>query len=71
MAKNQTLDMTKGKPLPLLVRFAIPLILGSIFQQLYSFVDTAIVGRCIGAEALTAVGITASLNFMIFGFSMG
>jgi len=71
MAKNQTLDMTRGNPLPLLVRFAVPLILGSIFQQLYSFVDTAIVGRCIGADALTAVGITASLNFMIFGFSMG
>jgi len=71
MAKNQTLDMTQGKPLPLLVRFAVPLILGSIFQQLYSFMDTAIVGRCISAEALTAVGITASLNFLIFGFSMG
>lgn len=71
MAKNQPLDMTRGNPLPLLIRFAVPLILGSIFQQLYSFVDTAIVGRCISAEALTAVGITASVNFLIFGFSMG
>ena len=71
MAKKQTLDMTQGNPLPLLVRFAIPLILGSLFQQLYSFVDTAIVGRCISAEALTAVGVTGSLNFLVLGFTMG
>ena len=63
--------MTQGNPLPLLVRFAIPLILGSLFQQLYSFVDTAIVGRCISAEALTAVGVTGSLNFLVLGFTMG
>ena len=71
MAKNQTLDMTRGNPLPLLIRFAIPLILGSLFQQLYSFVDTAIVGRCIGAQALTAVGVTGSLNFLVLGLTMG
>lgn len=71
MSKNQPLDMTRGNPLPILVRFAIPLILGSLFQQLYSFVDTAIVGRCIGAEALTAVGVTGSLNFLVLGFTMG
>ena len=71
MSKQQPLDMTQGNPLPILVRFAIPLILGSLFQQLYSFVDTAIVGRCIGAEALTAVGVTGSLNFLVLGFTMG
>ena len=71
MAKNQTLDMTRGNPMPLLIRFAIPLILGSLFQQLYSFVDTAIVGRCIGSDALTAVGVTGSLNFLVLGFTMG
>ena len=71
MSKKQTLDMTQGNPLPLLVRFSIPLILGSLFQQLYSFVDTAIVGRCISAEALTAVGVTGSLNFLVLGFTMG
>ena len=64
MAKNQTLDMTRGNPLPLLVKFAVPLILGSLFQQLYSFVDTAIVGRCIGSNALTAVCVTGSLMSM-------
>ena len=71
MSKKQTLDMTQGNPLPLLVRFAVPLILGSLFQQLYSFVDTSIVGRCISAEALTAVGVTGSLNFLVLGFTMG
>jgi len=55
MSKQQPLDMTRGNPLPILVRFAIPLILGSLFQQLYSFVDTAIVGRCIGAEAQASI----------------
>ncbi len=71
MAKKQPLDMTRGNPLPLLVRFALPLILGSLFQQLYAFVDTAIVGRCISAQALTAVGVTGSLNFLVLGFTMG
>jgi len=71
MAKQHTLDLTRGNPMSLLIRFAIPLVLGTIFQQLYSFADTAIVGRCISPEALTAVGITGSLNFVILGFSMG
>lgn len=69
--KKTTLDMTSGNPLPLLVRFALPLMLGSFFQQLYSFVDTAIVGRGISVEALSAVGVTGSLNFVILGFTMG
>lgn len=71
MSKKHTLDMTQGNPLPLLIRFAVPLILGSLFQQLYSFVDTAIVGRCISSNALTAVGVTGSLNFLVLGFTMG
>ncbi len=71
MAKHNNLDMTQGRPLPILVRFALPLILGSLFQQLYAFVDTAIVGRCISAQALTAVGVTGSLNFLVLGFTMG
>lgn len=63
--------MTQGNPTRLLIQFSIPLILGSLFQQLYSFADTAIVGRCISGEALTAVGITGSLNFLIQGLTMG
>lgn len=71
MAKTNTVDMTQGNPLPLLIKFAIPLVLGSIFQQLYSFVDTAIVGRCISVQALSAVGITGALNFLVLGLTMG
>ena len=71
MSKSQTVDMTKGNPLPLLIKFSVPLVLGSIFQQLYSFVDTAIVGRCIGVDALSAVGVTGALNFLVLGLTMG
>lgn len=71
MDRKHALDMTKGKPLPLLIQFAIPLVFGALFQQLYSFTDTAIVGRCIGADALTAVGITNPLNQLVLGFAMG
>lgn len=45
--------------------------LGTIFQQLYSFADTVIVGRFIGVSALAAVGTTYSLNFLILGFVQG
>lgn len=71
MGNQQTMDMTKGKPLPLLLKFAVPLVLGALFQQLYSFTDTAIVGRCISAQALTAVGVTNALNQLVLGFAMG
>lgn len=50
------LDMTKGSPFKLIVRFIIPIIIGNIFQQLYSLVDTVIVGRFVGVKALAAVG---------------
>ena len=71
MGNQQTMDMTKGKPLPLLLKFAVPLVLGALFQQLYSFTDTAIVGRCISSQALTAVGVTNALNQLVLGFAMG
>ena len=45
-------DMTKGSPAKLIFTFALPLMLGNIFQQLYTVVDTAIVGRFVGVEAL-------------------
>ena len=63
-----TTDLTVGRPLTRILQFALPLVLGTLFQQLYSFVDTIIVGRCIGTDALGAVGTTYSLNFMIVGF---
>lgn len=69
--KKSIIDMTGGNPLQLLVRFALPLMLGSFFQQLYSFVDTAIVGRGVSVEALSAVGVSGTLSFVILGFTMG
>lgn len=64
-------EMTKGKPLSLIIGFCIPMLLGNIFQQLYSMVDTIIVGQFIGVDALAAVGATGSVNFLVIGFAMG
>lgn len=64
-------DMTTGSPLKLIMRFAFPLILGNILQQLYNVADAAIVGRFLGANALAAVGATSSVQFLILGFCIG
>lgn len=69
--KSGTTDLTVDKPLFQILRFALPLVLGTLFQQLYSFADTVIVGRCLGTDALGAVGTTYSLNFLILGFVQG
>lgn len=66
-----TRDMTKGSPLKLIVWFAVPVLLGNIFHQLYHMADTAIVGRYLGADALAAVGAVASLSYLIFGLVNG
>ena len=66
-----TKSMTSGKPVKLILLFALPLIVGNIFQQFYSMADTVIVGRTIGVNALAAVGCTGSLSFFILGFVMG
>ncbi len=65
------LDMTKGSPWRLIIRFIIPIILGNLFQQLYSLVDTVIVGRFVGVQALAAVGATGTISFLILGFLQG
>lgn len=65
------LDMTKGKPAGLIARFIIPIIIGNIFQQFYSMVDTIIVGRFVGVDALAAVGATGAVTFLILGFTQG
>ena len=63
--------MTQGKPLKLLVSFAIPLMFGNVFQQLYTVVDTAIVGRGVGVDALAALGSVDWLNWMVLGIAFG
>ena len=66
-----TNDMTKGNPLKIFIFFSIPLLIGNIFQQLYSMVDTIIVGRFVGVNALAAVGSTGSLFFLVNGMILG
>lgn len=71
MAKSVTKDMTVGSPMKLILGFSVPLLMGFLFQQFYSLVDTVIVGQILGVDALAAVGSTGSINFMIIGFCMG
>ena len=61
-------DMTKGSPLPVILQFTLPLIIGNIFQQLYNMADTIIVGRYVGADALAAVGSSTSLICLLIAF---
>ena len=71
MAKNATREMTSGSPLKLILSFAVPLLLGMLFQQFYSMVDTIIVGKSLGVDQLAGVGSTGAINFMIIGFCNG
>lgn len=64
-------DMTKGSPLSIILRFAFPLFIGNVFQQLYNMCDTIIVGRFVGQNALAAVGSTGTIMFLVLGFSSG
>lgn len=70
MADNN-IDLTTGSPLTKIIRFSLPLVGGSIFQQLYNFVDTMIVGRLLGIDALAAVGAYYPLSFLVLGFIQG
>ena len=64
-------DMTKGSPLRLIFGFFFPLLLGNLFQQVYSMADSVIVGRYVGVDAFAGVSATGSLNFFIIGFLLG
>ncbi|MBK0347951.1 MATE family efflux transporter [Aerococcaceae bacterium zg-ZJ1578] len=63
--------MTSGSPLKKVIIFSIPLIIGNLFQLLYNMVDTLIVGRTMGLEALAGIGAAGSVSFLILGFSQG
>ena len=60
MVKN----LTEGKPLPLLFFFALPMVAGNLFQQLYNMVDTAVVGKFVGEDAVAAVGSSFPIVFL-------
>ena len=68
---SMQVDMTKGNPLPMILKFMLPLFIGNIFQQLYNMADTIIVGRFVSADALAAVGATGTIMFLVLGFSQG
>ena len=63
--------MTEGRSLPLLFRFALPLMLGNVFQQLYTMVDTAVVGKALGVTALAALGAADWLGWMMLSVIQG
>lgn len=69
--RAHTMNMTVGRPLPLLLAFALPMLIGNVFQQMYNIVDSSVVGRFVGADALAAVGSTGSITFLFIGVSNG
>ncbi|MDR0561699.1 MAG: MATE family efflux transporter [Spirochaetaceae bacterium] len=66
-----TKNLTVGNPAFLIFSFAVPLLVGNLFQQFYNMADAFIVGRTLGMDALASVGCTGSINFLILGFMMG
>lgn len=71
MKPSRNLNMTVGSPIKLLIQFAIPLLIGNLFQQAYSLTDSIIVGQFLGAHALAAVGATNSVTFLFFSVCNG
>jgi len=66
-----TKSMVNGNPMKHILLFALPLLLGNLFQQTYNMVDAAIVGQTLGNNALAALGSTSSVQFLVLGFCMG
>ena len=64
-------NMTEGKPASLIFSFALPLMIGNVFQQLYTVVDTMVVGKALGVGALAALGAADWLNWMMLGIIQG
>lgn len=71
MQKSLAKDMTSGSPTGILLKFALPMLIGNIFQQIYNMVDSIVVGKFVGSDALAAVGATGSLLFLINGIAFG
>lgn len=69
--RDNTVNMTEGNPVRLLLAFSVPMLIGNIFQQLYNLVDSVIVGQFIGAQALAAIGATGSITFFFFALCNG
>jgi len=66
-----TVDMTKGSPIKLLLQFSIPILIGNLFQQAYTLADRIIVGRFVGDTAFSAIGATNALSMTFMSMCMG
>lgn len=66
-----TIDMTKGSPIKLLIRFSIPILIGNLFQQAYTLADRIIVGRFVGDTAFSAIGATNAMSMAFMSMCMG
>ena len=69
--KSNITDMTYGSPTKHILVFALPTLVGNVFQQVYNFADSMIVGRFIGSNAFAAVGATSSITFLFFALCNG
>lgn len=71
MAKDRTKDLTQGTPWKVIAGFSLPVIGGNLFQLFYTLADSMIVGRTLGADALAAVGATATIVYFVLCFIQG
>ena len=71
MRNSKIRDLTSGAPMGLLLSFMLPLLLGMLFQQFYNMVDTVVVGKALGVQALAGVGSTGSISFLVLGLCNG
>lgn len=69
--KEKTVDMTQGSILPQMVRFALPVLLGMLFQRIYNFADAYVVGKFLGDDALAAVSISGTAMYLLLSIMMG
>lgn len=69
--KSKEMDLTVGNPFWSLLKFAIPVILGNLFQLFYTLADSVIVGKTLGADSLAAVGATSIIIYFVFCFING
>ena len=68
---EKTVDMTKGSILPKMIRFALPVLLGMLFQRIYNFADSYIVGHFLGDNALAAVSVAGVGMYLVFSLIIG
>lgn len=68
---SKTIDMTVGSPLRHIAAFAVPLLIGTVFQQFYSFADTMIAGHNLGDNAIAAIGASSAIYSLLIAFANG